>query len=139
MFNFDQMAKKIGQSSLTALVGLLLIALAGCAATTDQGAFDLEAQRTGAVDKKGFPIFVGAQYDREVPLKPTIERARLDAELQALADSRKRAGVDIEARRAELLQQRLKTIARTHGDEARAEIAAACEEQEDGDIVCKGD
>ena len=133
------MTMNIGRGALTALVGLLLVALAGCAATTDQGAFDLEAQRTGAVDKKGFPVFVGAQYDRKVPLKRTIERARLDAELQALADSRKRTGVDVEARRAELLQQRLKTIARTHGDQARAEIAAACKEQEDGDIVCKGD
>jgi len=139
MFNFDQMTMNIGRGLLTALVGLLFIALSGCAATTDQGAFDLEAQRTGAVDKKGFPVFVGAQYDRKVPLKRTIERARLDAELQALADSRKRTGVDVEARRAELLQQRLKTIARTHGDQARAEIAAACKEQEDGDIVCKGD
>ena len=89
--------------------------------------------------KKGFPVLVGAQYDRKVPLKPTIERARLDAELQALAESRKRSGVDVEARRSELLQQRLKTIARTHGDEARAEIAAACKELEDGEIVCKGD
>lgn len=139
MFNFDQMAMNIGRGSLTALVGLLLIALAGCTATTEQGAFDLEAQRTGAVDKKGFPIFIGAQYDRKVPLKKTIERARLDAELQALADSRKRSGVDVEARKSKLFQQRLRTIARTHGDEARAEIAAACKEQEDGEIVCKGD
>ena len=133
------MAFKIGRGFVTASVGLLLIALAGCAASTELGAFDLENQRTGAVDKKGFPVLVGAQYDRGVPLKPTIERARLDAELQALAESRKRSGVDIEARRSELLQQRLRTIARTHGDEARAEIAAACKEQEDGEIVCKGD
>lgn len=139
MVNFDQMAFKIGRGFVTASVGLLLIALAGCAASTELGAFDLENQRTGAVDKKGFPVLVGAQYDRKVPLKPTIERARLDAELQALAESRKRSGVDVEARRSELLQQRLKTIARTHGDEARAEIAAACKELEDGEIVCKGD
>ena len=129
----------IGRHFVTVFVGSLFFALAGCAATTEFGAFDLETQRTGAVDKKGFRIFIGGQYDREVPLKPTIERARLDAELQALAESRKRTGVDTEARRAELLQQRLKTIARTHGDQARAEIAAACKEQEDGEIVCKGD
>ena len=139
MFNFDQMAIKTGRGFVTASVGLLLIALAGCTASTELGAFDLENQRTGAVDKKGFPIFVGAEYDREVPLKPTIERARLDNELQALAESRKRSGVDVEARISKLLQQRLKTIARTHGDEARAEIAAACKELEDGEIVCKGD
>ena len=121
------------------LVGFSLFALAGCTATTEFGAFDLEAQRTGAVDKNGFPIVVGAQYDRDVPLKPTIERARLDAELQAIAESRKRTGVDIEARKAELLQQRLKTIARTHGSQARAEIAASCKTQDDGEVVCKGD
>ena len=139
MFNFEQMAIAIGRHFVTAFVGLLLIALAGCTATTEKGAFDLVSQRTGAVDEKGFPIFVGGEYDRRVPLKPTIERARLDAELQALADSRKRSGVDVEARKSKLFQQRLRTIARTHGDEARAEIAAACKEQEDGDIVCKGD
>lgn len=139
MFNLDQMAIKMGRGFVIASVGLLLIALAGCAGSTELGAFDLENQRTGAVDKKGFPIFVGSQYDRDVPLRPTVERARLDAELQALAESRKRSGVDAEARRSKLLQQRLKTIARTHGDEARAEIAAACKELEDGEIVCKGD
>jgi len=63
----------------------------------------------------------------------------LDSELQAIAESRKRTGVDVEARRSELLQQRLKHIARTHGAEARAEIAAACKTREDGEIVCKGD
>ena len=124
---------------MTTLVGFSLLALAGCTSTTEFGAFDLEAQRTGAVDKNGFPIVVGAQYDRDVPLKPTIERARLDAELQAIAESRKRTGVDIEARKAELLQQRLKTIARTHGSQARAEIAASCKTQDDGEVVCKGD
>ncbi|MEP3231264.1 MAG: hypothetical protein ABJN04_13945 [Hyphomicrobiales bacterium] len=139
MFNFEQMAIAIGRHFVKVLVGLLLVALAGCTATTEQGAFDFETQRTGSVDKKGFPVFVGGKYDRKVPLKPTIERARLDAELQALGDSRKRTGSDIEAQRAELSQQRLQTIARTHGDEARAEIAAACKEQEDGEIVCKGD
>lgn len=139
MFNFDQMVFVIGRRLVMAIAGLLLVALAGCTASTEFGAFDLETQRTGAVDKNGFPILVGAQYDRDVPLKRTIERARLDAELQALAESRKRTGVDVEARRAELLQQRLKTIARTHGDQARAEIAASCTEQDDGEVVCKGD
>ena len=124
---------------MATLVGFSLLAMAGCTSTTEFGAFDLEAQRTGAVDKNGFPIVVGAQYDRDVPLKPTIERARLDAELQAIAESRKRTGVDIEARKAELLQQRLKTIARTHGSQARAEIAASCKTQDDGEVVCKGD
>ena len=139
MFNFDQMAIRMGRGFVTASVGLLLVALAGCTGSTELGAFDLETQRTGTVDKKGFPIFVGTQYDRKVPLKPTVERARLDAELQALAKSRKRSGVDVEARKSKLLKQRLQTIARTHGDEARAEIAAACKELEDGEIVCKGD
>lgn len=115
------------------------MALFACAVPTEHGAFDLESQRTGAVDKNGFPIVLGRQYDRDVPLKPTIERARLDAELKAIADSRKRTGVDVEERRAELLQQRLKTIARTHGDQARAEIAASCKTLEDGEVVCKGD
>ena len=124
---------------MATLVGFSLLAMAGCTSTTEFGAFDLEAQRTGAVDKNGFPIVVGAQYDRDVPLKPTIKRARLDAELQAIAESRKRTGVDIEARKAELLQQRLKTIARTHGSQARAEIAASCTTQDDGEVVCKGD
>lgn len=139
MIKFTNMTIKIGRTFFLGFVGVACVALVGCTATTEFGAFDLEAQRTGAVDKNGFPILVGAQYDRDVPLKPTIERARLDAELQALAESRKRTGVDVEARRAELLQQRLKTIARTHGAQARAEIAASCKEQEDGEIVCKGD
>ncbi|MEP1443614.1 MAG: hypothetical protein ABJK39_11460 [Hyphomicrobiales bacterium] len=133
------MTSHIGRRFLTATAGLAFITLAGCTASTEFGAFDLETQRTGAVDKKGFPIVVGAQYDRDVPLKPTIERARLDAELQAIAESRKRTDIDVEARKAELLQQRLRTIARTHGSQARAEIAASCKTQDDGEVVCKGD
>lgn len=113
--------------------------LAACSAATEFGAFDLEADRTGALDKNGFPVFVGTQYDREVPLRRTIERARLTSELQAIADSRKNPDIDVDKRRSELLQKRLLEIGRTHGSRTQAEISAACESDENGVVTCKGE
>lgn len=114
-----------------------LVVAAGCSVTTDQGAFDLEADRTGALDRKGFPIFVGPQYDRDVPLKRTIERARLESDLQAQADARKTPGINVNQRSDQLLQQRLRQIARTHGEAARSEIQAACSTDADGVVSCE--
>lgn len=113
--------------------------LVGCTATTQEGAFDLATGKTGAVDAKGFPVFVGARYERDVPLKRTIERARLEAELAAVAESRKSTGVDVDQRRSEILQSRLRDIARTHGASAAAEIAAACTTDQNGIVTCKAD
>ncbi|MEO1066520.1 MAG: hypothetical protein AAFW47_03985 [Pseudomonadota bacterium] len=117
----------------------LTLAVGGCVGTADRGAFDLDSQTTGAVDKRGFPVFLGPQYNRNVPLKRTIERAELESELQAVADSRKNAGIDVDKRRSELLQRRLQEIARTHGPQARAEIEAACATGANGVVTCKGD
>lgn len=122
--------------------GILIITalLAGCAVNpVDRGAFDLETNSLGKVDNKGFPVVSGAQYQRDVPLKRTIERAALEAELQALAESRASSAVKVDQRRSQLLQQRLKQIARTHGPKARAEIASACKTDADGVVSCNTD
>lgn len=113
--------------------------LAACNATPRDGAFDLTTGKTGAVDSKGFPVFVGARYERDVPLKRTIERARLEAELEAIAESRKSTDIDVGQRRSQILQARLKEIARTHGARAEAEIAAACTTDQNGIVTCKSD
>lgn len=114
--------------------------LAGCAANPiDRGAFDLESENLGKVDSKGFPVVSGAQYDREVPLKKRIERAALESELQAIAESRASSLVKVDQRRNELLQQRLKQIARTHGPAAEAEIDASCKTDKEGVVTCTTD
>ncbi len=118
---------------------LLLLFVAGCTVTTEQGAFDVESDRTGKVDKNGFPVFVGARYDRDVVLKQVDERSEIETELEAIASSRKTPSVDVDKKRNELLQKRLLDIARTHSDDAQAEIDAACQTDENGVVHCKGD
>lgn len=121
------------------LLACALCAGLGACAVGDHTAFDLENDSTGRKDRKGFPVFVGPQYNRDVNLKGTVERAELESELQALADSRKDANVDFNARKSELLQQRLQQIARTHGARAQAEIDAACSTDDSGIVSCKGE
>ncbi|MEP2943389.1 MAG: hypothetical protein ABJM86_10185 [Hyphomicrobiales bacterium] len=112
----------------------------GCAASPlDRGAFDLESGSPSKFDSKGFPIVSAGEYKRNVPLKRTIERAQLEADLQALAESQASGGVKVDERRSQLLQQRLRQIARTHGATAEAEIAAACKTDADGVVTCKTD
>lgn len=128
--------------SIRPIFGAIMIAcfVAGCAASPiDRGAFDLESGSPSKVDSKGFPVVSAGEYKRSVPLKRTIERAQLESDLQALADSQASSGVNVDERRSQLLQQRLRQIARTHGAAAEAEIAAACKTDADGVVTCKTD
>ena len=112
--------------------------LGGCALSPlDRGAFDLESGSPTQVDSKGFPVIAAGEYKRNVPLKRTIARAELEAELQAQAEAEASSRVKVDERRNELLQQRLRQIARTHGAQAEAEIAASCKTDADGVVTCK--
>ncbi|MEM8794476.1 MAG: hypothetical protein AAGE61_02825 [Pseudomonadota bacterium] len=122
---------------------LLAIVLSGCS-VGDHTAFDLEAERTGQVDENGFPVFLGKQYERDVPLMSTTERARVERDLEALAESRT-PGTDEAAaaqggvRDANQLQERLRSIARNHAAQAEAEIDQSCDTRSNGQVVCKGE
>lgn len=114
--------------------------LGGCVTSSvDKGAFDFESGSIGKVDSKGFPVLSGGAYQRDVPLKRSLERAQLEAELQALAESQASGGANIDQRRSALLQQRLRQIALTHGAKAEAEIAAACTTDSQGIVTCNTD
>ncbi|MEM8839129.1 MAG: hypothetical protein AAGE89_13625 [Pseudomonadota bacterium] len=122
---------------------LLAIGLFGCA-LGEHTAFDLEAERTGQVDENGFPVFLGKQYERDVPLMSTTERARIEKDLEALAQSRtpgadEEAAAQGEVRDANQLQERLRSIARSHAAQAEAEIDQACETRSNGPVVCAGE
>lgn len=125
--------------SKSVAVVLFAAFLAACSSASERGAFNLQSDQIGDLDSKGFPILHGGQYQRDVPLKRTIERARLESELQAIAEAQASTSINVNKRRNELLQQRLQEIARTHGAAAEAEIAAACKTDANGVITCNTD
>lgn len=115
------------------------ILLHGCKATPDSGAFDLQAKSTGALDSKGYPVLLGGQYERGVPLKRNIERVKIERELKAIADTRRNPGIKAGSGSGRLSQRELREIARTHGAKTEAEIKGACSTDENGIVTCKTD